>query len=139
MNKVSCCVMLCYAMIQFFFSSQYTESCTLVKCDQADLADDSQSVGKSASPCQKTKVCMHTRRQQHIFKMSLLWWPNKGKTRSSKSAASSEEVIVETPLCKQLLMSATSGPLMSAVACTSETSALNFTLFPDGVAVLCVV
>ena len=49
----------CMSSWRTVFSSHLTESCALVKHDQADLADDSQSVGKSTFPCQKTKcACM---------------------------------------------------------------------------------
>ena len=55
--------------------------------------------------------------------------------QSSESMASSEEVIVKMPQCKQLLTSAASGPLTLAAVCASETSAMNsIALFPDEVA-----
>ena len=40
----------------YFFSSCWTESCAVVKRNQVELADDSLSVGKSTSACQK-KMC----------------------------------------------------------------------------------
>ena len=65
-----------------------------------------QSVGKML-PLAKNKVCMCTQRWRHIFKMLLLHWLNKGKTQSG-SVASSVEVIVEMPGCKQLAVAAAS-------------------------------
>ena len=66
------------------------ESCDLVKCNRSELADDSQSVGKSTPLCQKT-VCSRVWHWQHVFKTSLyfadwtkakcdhlsLWWIKK--------------------------------------------------------------
>ena len=71
-------------LTQFIFSSRWAESCTPVKRIQAELADDSQSVG------QKT-VCSRAWHWQHVFKTSLyfadwtkakcdhlsLWWIKK--------------------------------------------------------------
>ena len=57
-------------------------------------------------PVSKNKVCMSAWCRQHSFKFLLFGLLNKGKMRSSESAASSE---VEAPQCKQLSMSDASG------------------------------
>ena len=51
-------------------------------------------------PLLKNKEFTCARCWQHIFKMLILGWLNNGKTQSSESAASLEEVIVEMTQCQ---------------------------------------
>ena len=91
----------------------------------------------------ESKVRMHTRHWQHIFKMVLISWLNKGKkaifwVHSDFERSCCWNASLES-LQALLLKLGASRPLTLAAAYTPETCALNFiALFPDGVAVLCV-
>ena len=96
-------------------------------------------------PLPENKMCMHLGVGSTLSKCLYFggWTKEKCDLLSArqlqKKSLSHSWIKFETPQCKQLSMSAAAGLLTLAAACTSKTSALNFiALFPDGVAVLCI-
>ena len=135
-NLILTYIFILYVIVTQLFSSLWTESCVLVKRDRAELEDDSQLA--RVLPLARNKVCMWTRRQQHVSKRcytagwtkgKAIFWVHGDFERSCWNAS-----------VRQVFTFAASGPLTLAAACALETSAPNFiALFPYGVAVFCVV